>query len=224
VDWNVLASPGARALPAESRRLRATASRSQDEAPKRSAALSREDTLRTRLDREIAPSARRVARYRAQQVLPTTPAPAPMPSSTSFTFEAELSAWKTGVRQPGTHGEPRVASPQARAVESLAAALDKIANASVCAKPISTGPGPRFCTAPKHPSAHRTSVAHALRQVWQLTQARPSRVETSNARGCRMASAPKPEPASRTANCLPATVANSSTGINDGAPAGSSAR
>jgi predicted nucleic acid-binding Zn-ribbon protein len=57
----------ARALPAEIAQAEATLAAAQRQAAEASAALSREDSLRTRLDREIATHRQKAARYRDQQ-------------------------------------------------------------------------------------------------------------------------------------------------------------
>jgi predicted nucleic acid-binding Zn-ribbon protein len=57
----------ARALPAEIAQARAELAAAEQKAAEASAAISREETLRTRLDREIATHRQKAVRYRAQQ-------------------------------------------------------------------------------------------------------------------------------------------------------------
>jgi hypothetical protein len=118
----------ARALPAEIAQAQATLAAAQDEAAEASAALSREDTLRTRLDREIAALRQKVARYRAQQDSLTTPAQAHAVEHELHFAEAEaerLENEEFASLERTESQESALAAARAR-VESLAAALDKI--------------------------------------------------------------------------------------------------
>jgi len=65
-----------RALPAEIGQAEAALAGVQRQAASASDGLSREDTLRTKLDREVAEHRKKAARYRAQQDTVTTPAQA----------------------------------------------------------------------------------------------------------------------------------------------------
>jgi hypothetical protein len=65
-----------RALPAEIAQAHAVLTAAERQAAEASAALSREDTLRTRLDREIDAHRKKAVRYRAQRDTITTPAQA----------------------------------------------------------------------------------------------------------------------------------------------------
>jgi uncharacterized protein len=62
-----------RALPAEIAQAKAALAAAESQAAEASAALSREETLRTRLDREIDAHRKKAVRYRAQQDSVTTP-------------------------------------------------------------------------------------------------------------------------------------------------------
>jgi predicted nucleic acid-binding Zn-ribbon protein len=118
----------AHALPAEIAQAQATLTTTEDEAAEASAALSREDTLRTRLDREIAALRQKVARYRAQQDSLTTPAQAHAVEHELHFAEAEVERLEneefTSLERTEAL-ESALAVAHAR-VESLAAALDKI--------------------------------------------------------------------------------------------------
>jgi predicted nucleic acid-binding Zn-ribbon protein len=117
----------ARALPAEIAQAQATLNVAENEAAKASAALSREDSLRTRLDREIAALRQKVARYRAQQDSLTTPAQAHAVEHELHFAEAEVERLENEefTSLESTEAlESALAAARAR-VESLAAALEK---------------------------------------------------------------------------------------------------
>jgi len=117
----------ARALPAEIAQAQATLAAAEGEATEASAALSREDALRTRLDREITALRQKVARYRAQQDSLTTPAQAHAVEHELHFAEAEVERLDneefTSLERTEAQ-ESALTAARAR-VESLAAALEK---------------------------------------------------------------------------------------------------
>jgi len=117
----------ARALPAEATLAEAALAAAQRQAAEASDALSREDSLRTRLEREIAAHRQKAARYRAQQDSVTTPAQAAAIEHEVTFAESEIerleneefsSLERTDVQ------EAALAAARVQ-VEELAAALDK---------------------------------------------------------------------------------------------------
>jgi predicted nucleic acid-binding Zn-ribbon protein len=118
----------ARALPAEIAQAQATLAAAADEAAEATAALSREDSLRTRLDREIAALRQKAARYRAQQDSLTTPAQAHAVEHELHFAEAEAERLETEefTSLERTEAQESALTAARAHVESLAAALDKI--------------------------------------------------------------------------------------------------
>jgi len=106
----------ARALPAEIAEAQAALTAAERQAAEASAALSREESLRSRLDREIAAHRQKVVRYRAQQDSLTT-------SAQAEAAEHELQFAEAEAERLENEEEAALAAARAR-VESLAAALD----------------------------------------------------------------------------------------------------
>jgi predicted nucleic acid-binding Zn-ribbon protein len=117
----------ARALPAEIAEAQAALTAAERLAAEASAALSREESLRSRLDREIGAHRQKAARYRAQQDSLTTPAQANAVEHELHFAEAEAERLENEEFASLERTEAQeVALAAARAkVESLAAALDK---------------------------------------------------------------------------------------------------
>jgi predicted nucleic acid-binding Zn-ribbon protein len=117
----------ARALPAEVAHAEALLAAAERLAAKASDALSREESLRTRLDREIATHRQKAARYRAQQDTVTTPDQAKAIDHELGFAEAEAERLEneefTSLERTEAQ-EDALAAARAQ-VESLAAALDK---------------------------------------------------------------------------------------------------
>jgi hypothetical protein len=117
----------ARALPAEVSSAQAALEQAQQASASSSDALSREETLRTRLEREIASHRQKAARYRAQLDTVTTPAQAEaMEHEIAFADREierleneELDSMERTERQEALLAEAR------QQVEILAGALDK---------------------------------------------------------------------------------------------------
>jgi hypothetical protein len=116
-----------RALPAEIAQAQAALAAAQRQAAEASTALSREDSLRTRLEREIATHRQKAARYRAQQNTLTTTDQAKASEHELHFAEAEAERLEneefTSLERSETQ-EAALAAARAR-VESLAAALEK---------------------------------------------------------------------------------------------------
>jgi len=117
----------ARALPAEAALAEAALAAAQRQAAEASDALSREDSLRTRLDREIAGHRQKAARYRAQQDSVTTPAQAAAIEHEVTFAESEVERLENEEFASLERTEAQEATlAAARAqVEELAAALEK---------------------------------------------------------------------------------------------------
>jgi predicted nucleic acid-binding Zn-ribbon protein len=118
----------ARALPAEIAQAQAALAAAQRLAAEASAALSREESLRTRLDREIAAHRQKAARYRSQQNSITTTDQAKASEHELQFAEAEaerLESEEFASLERTEAQEAALAAARAQ-VESLAAALDKV--------------------------------------------------------------------------------------------------
>jgi predicted nucleic acid-binding Zn-ribbon protein len=116
----------ARALPAEIAEAQAALTAAERLAAEASAALSREEALRSRLDREITAHRQKAARYRAQQDSLTTSAQADAAEHELQFAEAEaerLEAEDFASLERTEAQEGALAAARAR-VESLAAALE----------------------------------------------------------------------------------------------------
>lgn len=116
----------ARALPAEIVQAKAALAAAESQAAEASAALSREETLRTRLDREIDALRKKATRYRAQQDSLTTPEQAIAVENELRFAEAEAARLENEEFASLERTEAQEAAlAAARAqVESLAVALD----------------------------------------------------------------------------------------------------
>ena len=116
-----------RALPAEAAQAEAALKAAERQAAKASDALSHEESLRTRLDREIATHRQKAVRYRAQQDTVTTPDQAKAIEHELHFAEAEAERLEneefTSLERTEAQ-EAALAAARAQ-VESLAAALDK---------------------------------------------------------------------------------------------------
>ena len=117
----------ARALPAEVAHAEALLAAAERHAAKASDALNREESLRAKLDREIAAHRQKAARYRAQQDTVTTPDQAKAIEHELGFAEAEAERLENEEFTSLERTEAQEAAlAAARAlVESLAAALDK---------------------------------------------------------------------------------------------------
>src|SRR5258708_1731592 len=116
-----------RALPAEITQAEAALTSAQRQASAASDALSREDSLRTRLEREIEGHRQKAARYRAQQDTVTTPAQAVAIEHEVHFAEAEIERLESeefaSLERTETQEAELVAARTQ--VEQLAVALDK---------------------------------------------------------------------------------------------------
>jgi uncharacterized protein len=117
----------ARVLPAEVGHAEATLAKAQDDAAALSDALNREETLRTRLERDIAQHRQRAQRLRAQRDHVTTPAQAEALEHELGFAESEIDKLENdelaSLERTDTH---EATLKQARAyVETMAGALDK---------------------------------------------------------------------------------------------------
>jgi hypothetical protein len=117
-----------RALPAEIAQARAALAAAERQAAEASATLSREELLRTRLDREIATHRQKAVRYRAQQETVNTPAQADAVEHELRFAEAEAGRLEAEEFASLEHTEAQEAALAAARtlVESLAAALEKV--------------------------------------------------------------------------------------------------
>jgi hypothetical protein len=117
----------ARALPAEVAQAEAALSKAQADAAAVSDALSREETLRTRLEREIAQHRQRAQRLRAQRDNVTTPAQAEALEHELTFAEAEIDRLENEELASLERTDAHEGSlSQARTqVETMAGALDK---------------------------------------------------------------------------------------------------
>jgi predicted nucleic acid-binding Zn-ribbon protein len=120
-------SQEARALPAEAAEVETALQAAERQAAAASDALSREDTLRTRLEREAAGHRQKASRYRAQLDTVTTPAQAAAMEKEIQFAEVEIERLDAEEYTSLERTEAQeVALAAARAqVEALAAALDK---------------------------------------------------------------------------------------------------
>ncbi len=118
----------ARALPLEITQAEAVLAASQRQASEASAALSREDSLRTRLERDTEGHRQKATRYRAQQDSVTTPAQAEAIEHEVRFAEQEIERLEneefTSLERSEVQ-EAALATARAQ-VEELAAALEKI--------------------------------------------------------------------------------------------------
>ena len=117
----------ARALPAEIAQAQAALAAAQNRVGEASSALSREDSLRTRLEREIDALRKKVARYRAQENSVTTPEQvSAVEHELRFTeAEAERLENEEFASLERTEAQEAALAAARVKVESLAAALDK---------------------------------------------------------------------------------------------------
>jgi predicted nucleic acid-binding Zn-ribbon protein len=117
----------ARALPAQITQAEAALSAAQRRAATASDSLSREDSLRTRLERDISGHRQKAARYRAQQDTVTTPAQAEAIEHEVHFAEAEAERLENeefaSLERTETQ-EAELAAARAQ-VEELSAALDR---------------------------------------------------------------------------------------------------
>jgi predicted nucleic acid-binding Zn-ribbon protein len=117
----------ARALPAEVARAQADLEKAQQQAAAASDSLSREDSLRTRLEREVQGHRQKAARYKAQQDTVTTSAQAAAIEHEVHFAETEIERLENeefaSLERTEVH-EAELAGARAR-VEDLAGALDK---------------------------------------------------------------------------------------------------
>jgi len=117
----------ARALPEEIAQAEAALAAAQRQAAEVSAGLSREEALRTRLEREIATHRQKAARYRAQQDTVTTPEQAAAMEHELHFAEAEaerLENEEFASLERSEAQEPVLAAARAQ-IELMAAALEK---------------------------------------------------------------------------------------------------
>ena len=117
----------ARALPAEITQAQAALAAAESQAAEISASLSREDALRTRLEREIDAHRKKAARYRSQQDSLTTPEQATAVENELRFAESEaerLENEEFSSLERTEIQEAALAAARAQ-VESLAAALEK---------------------------------------------------------------------------------------------------
>ncbi len=117
-----------RLLPAEIAQAQAALAAAERQAAEVSAALSREESLRTRLEREIDAHRKKAAHYRAQQDTVTTPGQAKAIEHELHFAEAEaerLESEEYASLERTEAQETALVAVRAQ-VESLAAALDKI--------------------------------------------------------------------------------------------------
>jgi predicted nucleic acid-binding Zn-ribbon protein len=117
----------ARALPAEIAQAEAALAASRAQAAEASSALSREESLRTRLDREIATHRQKAARYRNQQNTLTTTDQAKASEHELHFAEAEAERLENEafVSLERTEAQEAALATARTQVESLAAALDQ---------------------------------------------------------------------------------------------------
>ncbi len=117
----------ARALPAEAARAEAALAAAERKAGAASAALSHEESLRTKLEREVAGHRQKVARFRTQLDSVTTPAQAEaMEHEIRFAeAEAERLDNEAFASLERTEVQEAVLATARAEVESLAGALDK---------------------------------------------------------------------------------------------------
>ena len=202
----------ARALPAEIAQAEAALAAAERQAADASDALSREESLRTRLEREIAAHRQKAARFRTQLDSVKTPAQA-QAIEHEITFESaeadRLENDEFASLERSEAQEAALAAARAQ-VESLAAALDKT-RARVAASPAGVrAPNWPPSTAEREAlrPAHRARAAHPLRPPLPppAAPAWPA-LKISSAPAAAWASAPRPGTSSARANCSPATVA-----------------
>jgi len=117
-----------KALPAEIAQAQAALRKAQDAAAETSAALNREETLRTKLEREIAQHRQKAQRYRAQLDVVTTPAQAEAMQHEIGFADGEIERLENDELESLERSEALEASlAKHRAqVEDEAAALEKI--------------------------------------------------------------------------------------------------
>ena len=117
----------AKALPAEAARAQKALSQAQESAAKASAGLNREESLRTRMEREIDAHRKKAARYKAQQDTVTTSAQAAAIEHEVQFAESEIKRLEDeefASLERAEIQESALAAARAE-VEQLAAALDK---------------------------------------------------------------------------------------------------
>jgi hypothetical protein len=116
-----------RALPAEIAQAKDALAAAEHQAADASAALSREDSLRSRLEKEIAGHRQKAARFRAQQDSVTTPAQAEAIEHELRFAEAEVARLESEelASMERTEAQEAALAATRAQIESLAAALDK---------------------------------------------------------------------------------------------------
>jgi len=206
----------ARALPAEIAEAQAALTAAERLAAEASAALSREESLRSRLDREIGAHRQKAARYRAQQDSLTTPAQANAVEHELHFAEAEaerLENEEFASLERTEAQEAALAAARAK-VESLAAALDNTRERISLRRPKSPASRP-----PSPPSAKpsgrlsRPSGSCALIDSAPPAALVSPALKISNAPVAAWASGPRCGTSFAKASCSPATVATAcSTG------------
>jgi hypothetical protein len=184
----------ARALPAEIAAGEAALTAAQREAASASDALSREESLRTRLEREAAGHRQKAARFRAQQDSVKNPAEAEAIEHELGFAQREIERLENdeyaSLERTEAH-EAALAAARAR-VESLAAALDRI-RARVAARQA------EVVSEQATLAAERETLRQAIAPEWltrfdRLAGARGTglaRVENQQCTGCRMGVRPQ---------------------------------
>lgn len=183
-----------RALPAEIARAETTLAAAERQAAGASDTLSREDSLRTRLEREIAAHRQKVARFRVQLDSVTTPEQAAaMEHEIQFaTAEAERLENEEYASLERTETQEGALAQARGEVERLAAEVDA-ARASVAARKL------ELTAALGTLDANRESVRAAIDADWlarfdRIAASRGTgiaRVENQQCTGCRMGIRPQ---------------------------------
>jgi hypothetical protein len=199
-----------RALPAEIAQSQAVLAKAQKQAAEASDALNREETLRTRLEREIAGHRQKTARFRTQLDSVKTPeqAAAIEHEITFESAEAERLENEEFTSLERTEAQEAALAAARAEVEDLSVALDRIRAAS---------PTASRSSAPNWPPS--TPSAKLFARLWSPTcssvtttslplaaPAWPALI-ISSAPAAAWASARKPGTSSARANCSTATVA-----------------
>jgi len=184
----------ARALPAQIAQAEAALSTAQRRAATASDALSREDSLRTRLEREIAGHRQKAARYRAQQNTVTTPAQAEAIEHEVHFAEAEAERLENeefaSLERTETQ-EAELAAARAQ-VEELSGALDKTRERIAASQQ-------EFASEQATLNAEREALRQAIEPEWltrfdRIAASRGTgiaRVDNQQCVGCRMGVRPQ---------------------------------
>jgi predicted nucleic acid-binding Zn-ribbon protein len=184
----------AKALPAEIGRAEAVLASAQRQASAASDALSREDSLRTRLEREIEGHRQKAARYRAQQDAVTTPAQADAIEHEVHFAEVEIerleseefaSLERTEIQEAG------LAAARTE-VEQLSAALDKTRERVAISQK-------ELATEQAELNIDREALRHSIEPEWltrfdRISTSRGTgiaRVDNQQCTGCRMGVRPQ---------------------------------